>query len=199
MPRRMRPSQVFACCVCGTPRRFYHCEIIRRPNDNRFCSRKCKGAFMFKHGQSGGGKDRTRLYRIWESMKKRCYNKNNPSYKWYGERGVGVCAAWKNDFASFAKWATQNGYDAANKRLSIDRIDNNKGYSPKNCRWVPLEDQPRNRRGYKAWWLEFNGVTKSSQEWSARLGGNKELVSLRIRRGWSVPEAITIPIGERRN
>lgn len=85
----------------------------------------------------------TRLSRIWRNMKNRCYNPNDPNYKFYGSRGITVCAEWLNDFQAFYDWAISHGY---RDDLSIDRIDNDKGYSPDNCRWVTMKVQATNRR-----------------------------------------------------
>ena len=76
-------------------------------------------------------------------MKQRCYNANHMYYKYYGGRGIAICEAWKEDFDTFAQWALENGYS---DELSIDRIDNDKGYSPDNCRWIYYKDQAKNRR-----------------------------------------------------
>ena len=85
----------------------------------------------------------TRLYRIWTSMKQRCNNPNHMYFKHYGARGIKICEEWGNDFDEFYRWAYDNGYDDT---MSIDRIDNNKGYEPSNCRLVYYKDQPKNRR-----------------------------------------------------
>ncbi len=89
------------------------------------------------------GKTHTRLYRIWNCMKNRCYRKSYHAYNHYGGRGITVCDEWLNDFQAFHDWAIANGY---NDGLSIDRIDVDKGYSPHNCRWVTMAEQNKNKR-----------------------------------------------------
>ena len=84
----------------------------------------------------------TRLYRIWKNMRNRCYDPQNNRYYRYGGRGITVCEEWLHDFKAFYDWAMANGYQ---DDLSIDRIDNDKGYSPDNCRWETAKEQNRNK------------------------------------------------------
>lgn len=83
----------------------------------------------------------SRIYKIWQGMKTRCLNKNDPNYARWGARGVTLHPAW-NKFEEFYLWATSNGYS---DDLTIDRIDNAKSYCPENCRWTTFLVQARNK------------------------------------------------------
>lgn len=93
----------------------------------------------------------SRLHIVWRSMNQRCYNPNKKSYPRYGGRGITVCDEWRNDFQAFYEWAIANGYDenADRYQCTIDRIDNDKGYSPDNCRWVDMKVQNNNKSNSK--------------------------------------------------
>lgn len=114
-------SQLTISCGC------YNREIIKKNNS--------------KHNMSY-----SKLYKVWQGMKTRCYNKNFIYYKNYGGRGITICNEWKNKFQTFYNWAINNGYE---KGLTIDRINNNGNYEPSNCRWITRAEQNRNQRKTK--------------------------------------------------
>lgn len=143
------------------------------------------------------GKRESRLYAIWSNMKQRCYNENNKRYKTYGARGITVCPEWLdevNGFINFYNWSMANGYDESAERgeCTLDRKDNDKGYSPENCRWTSNIRQQNNKSNTK--YVEHNGTTHTISEWSKILGIKKQKLYNRIfKLNWSVEDAFTKP------
>lgn len=130
------------------------------------------------------GKD-TRLYAIWKGMRGRCNNPNVRCYGRYGGRGIHVCDEW-NDFVAFRDWSNTHGYA---EDLTIDRIDNNKDYSPDNCRWVDLITQANNKRNNCH--VVYKGKTYTLAQLQALTGVNSTTIASRIRnRGMSVEDAV---------
>ena len=127
----------------------------------------------------------SRLYTIWAGMRERCNNPKSTSYMYYGARGILVCDEWK-DFAAFRDWALENGY---NDSLTIDRIDNNIGYCPGNCRWATATEQANNTR--KTRMLMYDGEVHSVSEWARIRGIKQSTLSMRINKyGWSVEKSL---------
>lgn len=140
-----------------------------------------------------------RLYRVWQGMKERCYNKNNKAYNNYGGKGIKVCAEWEYDYLCFKTWAYLNGYDdnAHFLKCTLDRIDNNKDYSPDNCRWVyDFKNQCRNKTTNNL--ITYNGETHCIQEWADILGINYNTLAQRKKSGWSDEEIVKIPYKQSR-
>ncbi len=132
------------------------------------------------------GETRTRLYKIWVHMKNRCYNPKATNYEDYGGRGITVCDEWRHNYLAFSTWAKQNGYGG---NLSIDRIDNNKGYSPENCRWVDNFAQGNNKRSNAV--FTIGGETKTVTQWAREYGINPTTVFSRLYNGMDIVEALT--------
>lgn len=141
------------------------------------------------------GMTNTRLYRIYHKMNLRCYSKANPAYPRYGGRGITICPEWlgEHGFENFAKWALESGYA---ENLSIDRKDNNKGYSPDNCRWATAKEQANNTRSTV--FLTYKGETKPASEWSEITGIRQDTLTYRKRNGWTDEECIETPLSKNR-
>lgn len=107
---------------------------------------------------------RSRIYRIYNKMKRRCYSVKDERYISYGGRGIKVCDEWLNDKKKFFEWAINNGYKDT---LTIDRIDNNKGYCPENCRWITNKDQQRNKTNNII--ITYKSYSKCYSEWAELL------------------------------
>lgn len=100
-------------------------------------------------------------YSRWKAMIRRCYNPKCKRYHRYGGRGIKVCEEWRDSPVKFIEWAYQSGFE---KHLTLDRADNNKGYSPENCRWVSYKVQMNNfSRNAK---ITINNITHTLSEWS---------------------------------
>ena len=131
--RKENGRKIWKCeCECG--------NIVELSTKRLQGGTKSCGCLKGKIGaKSKGG----RIYRILSGMKTRCYDQNSDAYKNYGGRGITICDEWIQDFWSFYNWALENGYKDG---LTIDRIDNDKGYAPWNCRWATKAEQNRNKR-----------------------------------------------------
>lgn len=137
----------------------------------------------YKDGRKG-----TRLYRIYNGMKTRCYNPNSDSYKNYGARGVKICSEWLNDFSIFRDWALSNGY---RDDLTIDRKDVKGNYEPNNCIWSTYKVQANNTRGNHL--VTIDGITMNLTEWSEYYEINVKTVRDRLLRGWDIKRALITP------
>lgn len=125
----------------------------------------------------------TRLWAKWKGMKDRCLNPNHAAYKNYGARGIEICEEWI-EFKGFQAWAMGSGYA---DELTLERIDNNKGYSPDNCRWATRKEQANNRRCTLR--ITFEGETLTLTEWAERTGVNYCTLRYRMQAG-KPPEQI---------
>lgn len=161
-------------CKCGN---IVYTDITSLKSGNTKSCGCLKSSFI-KNLNKTHNKSQTRLYKIWIGIKKRCYNPNCSSYKYYGEKGITMDSTWESDFISFEKWAIANGYDSD---LSIDRIDFSGNYEPSNCRWVDSKIQNNNSSHNNN--ITIDGVTKSISLWAEENNINVETIRRRMRNG----------------
>lgn len=132
----------------------------------------------------------TPLYRMWYNMKVRCNYPKSDHYRFYGARGITVCPEWEDSYEAFRDWAVESGYVDG---LTIERKDNDKGYNPDNCRFIPMRNQFYNTR--RNHFVEYNGETKTVSEWSEITGiPYQTLLARLIRYGWTTKDALTTPV-----
>ena len=134
----------------------------------------------------------TRLYNIWRGMKSRCLNPNNKRHKFYFDKGITVCDEWKNDFMNFYNWAINNGY---RDNLTIDRINNNGNYEPKNCRWATITEQNNNQSNNIR--IKYNESEYTLSELSKIYNIKRATLYDRIKRRWTIDEALNRKVAKR--
>src|SRR5262245_34706055 len=166
-------------CDCGT-------EKDVRGNTLRWGSTQSCGCLhrdqMTRHGRA-----ETSEYFVWGSMLQRCYNPKHRQFRHYGGRGIRVCDRWGESFANFLA--------EMGKRppgLQLDRIDNDRGYEPGNCRWATTTEQSRNRRSCRL--LTLGDETMPLSAWAVRTGLPENTIRNRLRRGWSDERTLTEPV-----
>lgn len=181
--RGRKPRRFFLCkCSCGKRVEASLENLRGRQVTSCGCSRADSNrARLLKHNGT-----KTREYKSWTGMRERCGNPNNGSHHRYGGRGITICERW-NDFSNFLA-----DMGKCPKGKSLDRIENDKGYYPENCRWATPSQQARNRRTSRT--ITFRGVTKHVIEWANLIGVPAPTLNTRIRRGWSVEAALTVPL-----
>lgn len=163
-------------CECGNVS-IHNSSDLRNGRVNSCGCNKTKA--VTTHGMSS-----TNIYRRWQCMISRCHNKSDDGYYLYGARGIKVCESW-HKFENFYE-----DMGDAPKGRSLDRIDNNKDYSPENCRWATYKQQSRNKRNNRL--ITFNGATKTMMEWGEITGLGWDRLRGRIDKcNWSIEKAMT--------
>ena len=168
-------------CECGNE------ILIDRDNIKQGKQKSCGCYEKENPSRKTHGYSKTRIYRIYNDIKNRCYYENDKYYNIYGGREIIMCDEWLNDFMTFCNWAIKNGYK---ENLSIDRIDVNGNYEPNNCRWITNKEQANNTR--KNHFVTYNNETHTLKEWSEILNINYGTLKSRIKRGWDIHKAFNL-------
>lgn len=183
----IKSQRQFLCrCKCGNEKRV--ALRLMRNNSSKSC-----GCFQnrrvpnLKRRTEHHELVRTRIYNIYNSMKGRCYNKNNDKSKWYLEKGIIICDEWLNSFMNFYNWGMSNGYK---DDLTIDRIDVNGNYEPSNCRWATIKEQCNNRTSNIP--ILIDNVSYSIEELSKLHNIKYATIYRRIKLGWDIKDVINI-------
>lgn len=178
-------------CACGNFRIVRRGDLTMNRTKSCGCLRKEKSAANGKKAFVHGGRSRseppTPEYTSWLSMKARCYKITADSYPNYGGRGIKVCDRWLNSFEAFLE-------DMGSKptpQHQIERIDNDRDYEPNNCKWATPKEQGRNKRNNHH--LTFGGETMPMSAWAERVGLPYNTLKLRLRNGYSIEKALTMP------
>ena len=163
------------CKICGyeTVRPFSHFSAPSAITNN--CKHLDRNGNYYNFNKYNWSNER--IGSIFNGIKDRCYNKNNKSYKWYGEKGVKVCKEWIDNPKLFENWALSNGYK---DNLTIDRIDENKDYCPENCRWVTNINNAKYKSTTSL--IEVDGETHTGKDWAKILGFGINLINNYIRK-----------------
>lgn len=179
-------NKIYLCkCDCGKEVNVEGNKIKSGHTKSCGCLQKeIMSSIKTKHGLLKGGKN-NKIFSMWQNMKNRCLNKNVPAYKNYGGRGICICEEWL-DSSNFIDWVLSNGWK---ENLQIDRIDNNKGYSPDNCRFVNRSQNILNSR------KSIGSVAGVCRDMCV----DYKLVKDRLRNGWSFEESISTPKRKRKN
>lgn len=168
-------------CDCGNYKEVAYNQLKRGKIKSCGCSSHV-GRYI--HGLYG-----TRIRSVHKGMMRRCFCKTDDNYKNYGARGITVCDEWTGEkgLENFYEWAIKNGYS---DNLTLDRKDNNKGYSPDNCRWADKVTQQNNRRNNIV--LNYMDKSLTLKQWCRELGVNYSSALKRYHRGLSVEEVLKI-------
>jgi hypothetical protein len=166
--------EVLARCQCGVEKWF------EERNLRRGSTTSCGSCANKTHGGS-----KTPEYAVWRSMVDRCKLPTHQAYANYGGRGITVCERWSK-YENFLADMGQQPFKGA----SIDRINNNEGYSPTNCRWANVLEQNRNRRTNRL--ITVGNETLPVSVWSARSGIRHNTITYRLDNGWAAQDAVTV-------
>lgn len=179
-------DKVLCRCDCGKEKSITKGNLVQGYTKSCGCLQKERVSSSNRsHGMTSSA-----THRVWIGMMGRCYVKTNSRYSRYGGKGITVCKEW-HDFTNFLRDMGERP-----DGMSIDRIDNSKGYQPGNCRWATLVGQANNKTNNRM--VEVNGESKTLAMWCAEKNMPYFSVVRRIKRGWSVERALNEPLDKRK-
>ena len=165
-------------CECGKE------KIVLRGNLKSGNTKSC-GCYIIQHGHCISNSV-SPTYGSWSAMKARCNNKKNPRYAGYGGRDIKICEHWLNSFENFLADMGERP-----PGTTLERKNNNGDYEPDNCCWGTSEQQYSNKRNNH--FLTYRGQSLHVSKWERQLGFKVGIVASRLRRGWTVQQALSIP------
>lgn len=177
-------------CDCGTEQEVQTGGL--RFGSTRMCGKCAVEVFRKECRATTHGESDTKLYGVYYGMHHRCENKKAKYYKRYGGRGITVCEEWsgENGYIHFRDWANKNGYEEGKE---IDRINNDGGYAPNNCRWVTRIENTNNTSANR--FIEIDGETKSIAEWARYFNVPYSLFRGRYVLGnWTLEATLNTPV-----
>lgn len=178
-------------CDCNETKVIHSRELIQ--GKTRSCGCYRSEYVAHKNYKHGGCKrlDCAPEYVVWFGMIERCTNQNSDCYQNYGGRGINVCPAWRDSFATFL----HDMGPRPSPKHSIERVDNSKGYAPDNCRWATAIEQANNKRNNTL--VTFDGLTlTAAQAWRlhAHPSVSFKTFKSRLKNGWNDQKALLTPI-----
>jgi hypothetical protein len=184
--RGYKERRVACLCECGN---LMDCKINSLFKNTKSCGclRRENSANLLRiHG-----KYYDPVFSVFKSMRARCYNKNKIDYNRYGGRGIRICGLWLNHPEAFVEWAYRNGYKNG---LTIERINNNEGYSPSNCIFTGRVRQANNRRTNRI--IDIGGEKMSMADFCRKHNINYEMFRQRINQAGKPPQEAMINCGQ---
>ena len=175
-------------CDCGNIRYVPASHLVRALKLGKMKSCGC----LHPNGSTRHGLTKDPVYQAWVGMLRRCNNPKHPSYKNYGGRGIKVCERW-HDLDNFMKDMSPK----PSPELTLDRIDNDKGYSPDNCRWASRVEQGFNMRSTRVFIID--GERKTFKDLSEETGLSIRLLKRRCYGGWTLEEMLKAKNYKRRS
>lgn len=183
-PVRSKGNYWTCRCECGNTIEVLSGNI--RSEHTKSCG--CLKKAIWLKARTSHDKSKLPEYKVWKGLRKRIHNPNDERYSSYGGRGLTVDPRWDASFEVFlADMGRRPG-----SGYSVERLDNDKGYWPDNCRWATNKEQTNNRRSSRV--LEYNGESRTLAQWAELTGIAQATLRRRIERGWGVKEAFETPV-----